>query len=117
MPATNPLHVTPEGEAWAVRLDESAAPSSVHSTQGHAIASVWELVKDRDEAEVVIHGEDGRVRSSLTIRQVEGDGDEAEDAALRAEALRITPSNERLRAMIGKFPLPPGDYDNEEMPY
>jgi hypothetical protein len=42
--------------------------------------------------------------------------DVTEDAALRAEALRITPSNDRLRAMIGKFSLPPGDYEAEEIP-
>ena len=119
MPATTTtvLHITPEGEAWAVKLDESAAPSSVHPTRGLAVAVAFEMLQDQDGAEVLVHGEDGQVRSSLTIRQVVDDLDEAEDAALRAEALRITPSNERLRAMIGIIPLPPGDYDNEEMPY
>lgn len=117
MPTTGTLHITPEGEAWAVKLDEAAAPSSVHPTRGLAVASAFEMLQGRDGAEVLVHGEDGRVRSSLTIRRVEDDPDEAEDAALRAEALRITPSNDRLRAMIGKFPLPPGDYDGEEMPY
>jgi hypothetical protein len=73
MPATNALHVTPEGEAWAVKLDESAPPSSVHPTRGLAVASAFEMLEDRDGAEVVVHHEDGRVRSSLTIRQVEAD--------------------------------------------
>ena len=117
MSTTNVLHVTPEGEAWAVKLDESAAPSSVHPTRGLAVASAFEMLQDRDGVEVLVHGEDGRVRSSLTIRQVDDAIDEAEDAAIRAEALRITPSYARLKAGIGKYPLPPGDFDDEEMPY
>jgi hypothetical protein len=116
MSTTSTLHVTPEGEAWAVKLDEAASPSSVHPTQAQAVASAWELVKDRDEAEVVVHDEDGRVLSSLTIRQVEAD--DSDDPAARAEALRLAPSNARLRAGIGKYPPPPGDDDDdEEMPY
>src|SRR4051794_36965373 len=96
MPATHALHVTPEGESWAVKLDESATPSSLHPTRGLAVASAFEMLQDGDGVEVLVHGEDGRVRSSLTIRRV--DGDEAEDASLRAEALRITPGLARLRA-------------------
>jgi hypothetical protein len=40
-----------------------------------------------------------------------------QEEADRAEAMRITPSSEQLRAMIGKFPPPPGNFDDEEMPY
>jgi len=40
-----------------------------------------------------------------------------EDLYWRREAERITPSNEQLRAMIGKFSPPPGTFDDEEMPY
>ncbi len=101
MSTTNALHITPEGEAWAVKLDEAAAPSSLHPTRGQAVASAFEMLQDQDGVEVLIHGEDGRVRSSLKIRQFD-DLDEAEDAALRAEALRITPSNDRLRAIIAR---------------
>jgi hypothetical protein len=102
MSTTSTLHITPEGEAWAVKLDEAASPSSVHPTQAQAVASAWDLVKDRDEAEVVIHHEAGHVLSSLTIRQVYVDLDEAEDAALRAEAMRRTPSYARLKAGIAR---------------
>jgi Uncharacterized protein conserved in bacteria (DUF2188) len=100
MPATNALHVTPEGEAWAVKLDESATPSSVHPTRGLAVASAFEMLEDRDGAEVVVHHEDGRVRSSLTIRQAEAD--DRDDPAARAEALRLAPSNARLLAGIAR---------------
>jgi Uncharacterized protein conserved in bacteria (DUF2188) len=117
MPTTTVLHVTPEGEAWAVKLDGSSTPSSVHPTRVLAVASAFEMLQGRDGVEVLVHGEDGRVRSSLTIRQIEDDIDEAEDAALRAEAFRRTPSYARLKAGIGKYPPPQGDFDNEEMPY
>ncbi len=104
MSTTNALHITPEGEAWAVKLDEAAAPSSLHPTRGQAVASAFEMLQDRDGVEVMVHGEDGRVRSSLTIRQVEDDldEDEAEDAALRAEAMRRTPSYARWKAGIAR---------------
>ena len=52
MSTTTVLHVTPEGETWAVKLDESAAPSSVHPTRGLAVASAFEMLQGRDEAEV-----------------------------------------------------------------
>ncbi len=113
---TNALHVTPEGGAWAVKLDESATPSSVHPTRGLAVATAFEMLQNRDAAEVFVHSEDGRVRSSLTIRQVEAD--DSDDPAARAEALRLAPSNARLLAGIGKYPPPLGDDDDdEEMPY
>jgi Uncharacterized protein conserved in bacteria (DUF2188) len=110
MNTINALHVTPEGGSWAVRTEGSAAPSSVHSTQGLAIASAFEMIKHRDRVLVLVHGQDGRLRSSLTIRQVDEDFDEdfdedldeAEEAALRAEAMRITPSYDRLRAGIAR---------------
>jgi hypothetical protein len=105
-------HITPvEGGAWAVRLGEDASAASDHPTRGLAVAGAFEMLQDRDAAEILVHGEDGRVRSSLTIRQVD---DEPEDAALRAEAPRITPSYAPLKAGIGKYPLPPGDFDAEE---
>jgi hypothetical protein len=48
-------------------------------------------------------------------RPQEPDADE--DEALRREAELITPSNERLRAMIGRFTPAPGTFDDEEMPF
>ena len=118
MPATTALHITPEGEAWAVKLDESAAPSSVHPTRGLAVASAFEMLQSRDGVEVLVHGEDGRIRSSLTIRQVVDDLDEAKDAALRAEAERITPRRAQLDAMIARGSTSTIDYslEDDELP-
>jgi hypothetical protein len=39
------------------------------------------------------------------------------DGTLRALAELMTPSNDQLRARIGKFQCPPGMFDDEEMPY
>ena len=122
------LHITPVGDgAWAVKVDESAPGTSVHPTEAQAVASAYEMVSDRGETDVIVHEPDGSIRSSVKIlrppfdrldtRVVLEDHDEAEDAALRAEAMRITPSYARLKAGIGKYPPPPGDFDNEEMPY
>ena len=40
-----------------------------------------------------------------------------EDLYWHREAERITPSNEHLRAIIGRFTPAPGTFDDEEMPY
>jgi Uncharacterized protein conserved in bacteria (DUF2188) len=136
MPTTNSLHVTPEGGAWAVKLAGSTVLSSVHPTQAQAIAGAWELVKDRDVAKVFIHDSDGFIYGSFSFRRLaklhdmghaeldldvvvsRPEADDSDDPAARAEALRLAPSNARLRAGIGKYPPPPGDYDDdEEMPY
>jgi Uncharacterized protein conserved in bacteria (DUF2188) len=111
------LHIVPSLETgeWFIRIDEVYTP---FPNQGEAIVRAWELVKDLAEAEVLIHGEDGRVRSSLTVRQFDEDIQEAEDAALRVEAERITPSADRLRAMIARRPASTIDYslEDDELP-
>jgi hypothetical protein len=115
--STNTLHITPAGSGeWAIKINETAGASSVHATQAQAVATAWEQLRDLAEAEVIVHDPEGRVRSSLTIRQVDDGLDDSDDPAARAEALRITPSNARLLAGIGKYPLPPGNFDDEEMP-
>jgi Uncharacterized protein conserved in bacteria (DUF2188) len=131
MDSVTTLHVTPaRGGEWAVKINETAGASSVHPSQSEAVAKAWELVHDLDGAEVVVHGADGQVRSSLTIRQVgppmevlrtsgQGDDlDEAEDVALRAEAERITPSGDRLKAMISRRAASTIDYslEDDELP-
>ncbi len=42
---------------------------------------------------------------------------EEEDPVWRCEIERNSPTNEQLRAMIGKFAPPEGNFDDEEMPY
>ena len=118
------LHVTPvEGGAWAVQLDEGASALLFYQTRAEAIAGALEAIQYRAEAEVFIHGPEGGVDRILTIREflppVEvsrtSDSDDFDDPDARAEALRMTPSYARLKAGIGKYPPPPGDFDDEEM--
>ena len=129
MPELEPLHITPaEGGGWAIEIRGDAGPSSVHPTQAEAVANVFEMVRDREEAEVLVHDPDGSIRSSLTIRRyrpafdslearlILDRIDDSDDPTARAEALRITPSNDRLRAGIGKNPPPPGNFNVEGMP-
>ena len=115
---TTALHITPVGGAWAVKLDEAAEPTGVHPTRWLAVAIALEMLQDEDEAEVLIHGKDGRVRSSLTIRQVVDDPDEDEDAKLRAEAERITPRRAQLDALIALGSTSTIDYslEDDELP-
>jgi hypothetical protein len=116
MSTTNPVHITPEGNAWAIKLDGAAAPTSVHPTRGQAVAEAYELVSNLEEAEVIVHQPDGSIGRVVTIRaafdRLDAELiDDSDDPAARVEALRITPSNERLRAMIGKFPVEGADFD------
>ena len=113
-------HITPvEGGAWAVKLDEDSPASGVYPTEGQAIAGVYELLPGPGETEVIVHDPAGGIRSSLRIRRYGPSVDPAEDddPAARAEAHRLTPSSVRLEAGIGKYPPPPGNFDEEEMPY
>jgi Uncharacterized protein conserved in bacteria (DUF2188) len=90
------LHITPAGGEWAVKNDETAGVASVHPTQAQAVASAWEQLRDLDEAEVIVHDTDGRVRSSLMIRQVGPPEADAEEADLRRRAQEVMPGVESL---------------------
>jgi flavin-binding protein dodecin len=122
--STTTLHILPEDGAWAVKDQGASRPSSIHPTQAQAVASALEMLQDLAEAEVIVHVPDGRIRRyratfdspSSVITALDIAIDDSDDPAARAEALRITPSNARLRAGIGKYPIPPGDFDDEEMP-
>ena len=92
-----------------------------YPTQGLAIATVWELARERTAVEVVVHGPDGSILSNLSIRHAgeelpgwEADFDQSEDEALRREAMRIMPSRAELRAMIGRLPPSSIDYSMED---
>jgi len=54
-------HVVPQGNSWAVKGEKSAKASSVHGTQGSAIARA-RTIAIHQKSEVVIHGADGRIR-------------------------------------------------------
>jgi Uncharacterized protein conserved in bacteria (DUF2188) len=118
--AVSTLHLRPiEDGSWSLIRDEATNPATVYPTEGQAIASVYDLVAAPGEAEVLIHEADGRLRATVIIRRGPSVGSwdhlDLDDPEARAEALRITPSNGRLKAGIGKYPPPVGDFDNEEM--
>jgi hypothetical protein len=107
MATVETLHITPaEGGAWEVRPGEDAPATSVHATEGQAVASVYEqLVAEPGEAEVIVHEAGGGIRSSMRIRRFRpsfDSPDDLDDPAARAEALRMTPSTARLRAGIAR---------------
>ncbi len=114
------IHVVPaSGGEWAVQAHGSV-PSSTHSTQGLAVAKVWEMVEFETEVEVVVHGNDGTIHSNLLIRRHESMTsqeeffDEVEDEALRQEALRIMPSRAELQSLIKRLPPSSIDYSMED---
>ena len=109
-----------EDGSWSLIVDDLAGPTANYPTPGQAIAGVYELASEPGETEVLIHEADGRVLATVTIRRVPPmevlpTSDLDEDPIERAEALRLMPSYERFKAGIGKYPPPPGDFDNEEM--
>jgi Uncharacterized protein conserved in bacteria (DUF2188) len=116
---TSPLHITPEGDAWAVKIDEAAAPASIHPTRSQAVATAFEMVEELEGGAVIIHERGGHISSRLVITNYRFAFDrldaelidDSDDPAARAEALRITPSTARLRAGIGKYPVEGADLD------
>lgn len=56
------VHITPRDDGhWNVIRDGAQRASSVHSTQAEA-ADVGREAARRDQAELYIHGRDGRIR-------------------------------------------------------
>jgi hypothetical protein len=54
-------HVVPHEEGWAVRSAGSQRATSLHSTQGAAIAAGRDIARNQ-HSELVVHGRDGRIR-------------------------------------------------------
>ena len=55
------IHVVKRGGNWAVLKEKAERVSSFHSTQAGAIDSA-RTTAQREKAEVVIHGKDGKIR-------------------------------------------------------
>ena len=55
------VHIVPHDGDWAVRIEGNERVSSTHSTQHEAEAVGRERAR-RDGVELLIHGEDGRIR-------------------------------------------------------
>lgn len=58
-------HVVPHSGGWAVKGAGNERASSVHSTQREAIAAARETAI-RQGSEMLIHGENGRIRERNT---------------------------------------------------
>jgi uncharacterized protein YdaT len=54
-------HVVLHDGGWAVRGAGSQRASSIHSTQGEAIAAGRDIARHQ-HSELVVHGRDGRIR-------------------------------------------------------
>ncbi len=55
-------HVVPHPEGWAVKPEGGQRASSIHRTQGEAIARGREIAQNQ-KTELFIHGRDGRIRA------------------------------------------------------
>jgi uncharacterized protein YdaT len=56
-------HVVPHDGEWAVRGEGNDRLTSIHDTQEAAINRAREIARN-EQAEVVIHGRDGKIRDS-----------------------------------------------------
>ena len=56
-------HIVPHPDGWAVRRENSDRASSVHPRQSDAIGAGRQIAR-REHSELVIHGEDGKIRDS-----------------------------------------------------
>jgi hypothetical protein len=61
-------HVVPHQGGWAVKGAGNGRASSVHGTQRDAIAAAREAAI-RQGSEMLIHGENGRIRERNTYRE------------------------------------------------
>jgi hypothetical protein len=69
------IHVVPDGNRWAVKHEGEQQPLSTHDTEVEAERAAKEHARAHGDAEVIIHGKDGKIRDSDTMdRAHEGPG-------------------------------------------
>ena len=56
------VHIVPHDSGWAVRIEGNERASSIHPTQRDATQVGRDRAR-RDEVEILIHRQDGRIRS------------------------------------------------------
>ena len=61
-------HVVPHTDGWAIAKPGGKRPSEVHSRQSDAVGRAKEIVGNAGGGEVRIHGRDGRIRDSDSVR-------------------------------------------------
>jgi hypothetical protein len=65
----NRRHVVPGDDGkWQVKAPDAKRASSTHDTQKEAIARAKEIVGNAGGGEVPIHGRDGKIRDSDTVK-------------------------------------------------
>lgn len=55
------VHIVPHDNGWAVKIEGNDRATSVHPTQREAEQAGRDRAR-RDHVEILIHGEDGRIR-------------------------------------------------------
>ena len=55
------VHIVPHPDGWAVKIEGNDRATSVHRTQEQAVDAGRDRAQ-RDECEILIHGENGRIR-------------------------------------------------------
>ena len=70
-PPTIRVTQVPGSDQWRVKRDGAERSSAITSTQRQADARAREIARNSGGAEVVTHGEDGRIRSKDTIARVD----------------------------------------------
>lgn len=64
------LHVVPDGDGWKIVRPDDDEPIALAETQEEAARIATQMQYDSLEGgEVVIHGEDGRIRERSTINR------------------------------------------------
>ena len=58
-------HVVPHSDGWAVKGAGNTRATSVHGTQHDAIEAARDIARDQ-RSEMLIHGENGRIRERNT---------------------------------------------------
>lgn len=61
------IHVVPDGDEWAIKHEGDDKPVSQHTTQEEAETVAKAHAREHGDPEVVIHGNDGRIRDSDTM--------------------------------------------------
>lgn len=63
----NDRHVVKHDDGWAVVKEDHQRPSAVTHTQAEAIDRAREIIHNAGGGELVVHGENGKIRAKDTI--------------------------------------------------
>lgn len=87
-------HIVPSsGHGWDVVVTGATSPVSHHQTQSAAVSHARRLAASKGGGEVLIHGRQGQIRDSMTVRALGAD-----DEALLAWFESVASREEKFRA-------------------